>query len=46
MFNEFLDICMYPLYQINIDDSFLGILCSMLIVFWLFHFLCTVIGSL
>lgn len=46
MFDSFLDVCLYPLYQINIVDDFMGVLCSMLIVFWLFHFLCTVVGSL
>lgn len=46
MFDSFLAVCMYPLYQINIADDFMGILCSMLIVFWLFHFFCTVVGSL
>lgn len=46
MFDAFLDICMYPLYQMNIQDDFMGILCGMLFVFWLFHFLCKVVGSL
>lgn len=46
MFDAFLNVCLYPLYSINITDYFLGILCSMLIVFWLFHFVCTVVGSL
>lgn len=46
MFDSFLDICMYPLYQVNIDDSFMGVLCSMLIVFWLFHFFAMILGEL
>lgn len=45
MFDSFLGLCVYPLYQINITDDFMGILCGMLLVFWLFHFLCTLLGG-
>ena len=35
---SFLDICLYPLYRINIDDSFLGVLCYMILVAFVFHY--------
>ena len=44
MFDTFLDVVFYPLYQINVSDPFMGILCGMLIIFWLFHFLCSLFG--
>lgn len=40
--SAFFDICAYPLLHINIEDSFLGVLCYFLI-FWFCwdFFICT-----
>jgi ABC-type sulfate transport system permease component len=46
IFSAFRDLLFYPLYQINIEDSFMGILCGMLFITWIFCFLIKVLESL
>lgn len=41
----FKDVVLYPMYQLNLTDSFMGILCSMLFVVYLLSFVLALINS-
>lgn len=42
----FKDVVLYPMYQMNVTDSFMGVLCSMLFVVYVFCFVIALINSI